>query len=75
MQHLALPGAARITQRATVYKAFDPDSELALRVTEGRRPRLAHPDVCTWFVTRAQAEETIAELFGASTLEVMRCEP
>lgn len=69
MQHPKL--RARITQRDTVYKAIDPDTGLGLRACRAR-PRLDHPDLCTWFTSRAQAEEFIATRYGASTLEITR---
>lgn len=62
---------ARITPRDTFFKAIDPNTGLGLRACN-RRPRLDRLDVCTWFHTREQAEQLIARMFGASTLEVIR---
>lgn len=63
---------ARITQRDTFFKAVDPDSGLGLRVLPGRKPQLDRLAVCTHFISRDQADQVIAKLFGASTLEVIR---
>ena len=69
----AVTAAPRITPRDSFYRAIDPDTGLGLRV---RRDRLSlvRPDICTWFTSRAQAEQLIAQRIGASTLEIVRCD-
>lgn len=67
-----LRSRTRVIPKDAFYKVIDPDTGLGLRVTPGARPRLDRLDICTWFVTREQAEQCVAAHIGPSTLEVVR---
>lgn len=69
----AQPGAARIIQRDAFYKVQDINSGLFLRFRR-RGVKLTDSKLCTWFLTRGQAETCVSEVMGAAVVDIVRCD-
>ncbi|HJT63115.1 MAG TPA: hypothetical protein VJ797_15705 [Burkholderiales bacterium] len=76
-----IPGAARITQRDTVYRIEDPLTGLCIRlhsvpVAGAAAPRivpeLQPAKLSTWFATHAQAAEAFARFLGVAPYDIVR---